>query len=204
MKRRTLATAAGLGAAVVVIGAGVAVASGGPTGGPAQVLDDLVQEGTLTQEQADKVGEAFQQRHQERVAEREAMRAEAQQLVADTIGISPEDLAARLAEGETLGEIAGESREELAAVLVDRRMERLQSRFGENATEEQLAEARSRIQERVNARLDGERPGPGERFGGRQGPGGLRGPHEGGPFGGPFGNGTPESSAASTTGTAGV
>ncbi len=214
MQRRTVAFAVALGTAAAVVGAGVAVAGAGLAGDDSDVLQNLVQDGTLTQEQADKVGQALEEHHEQRAAEREAeheaRHAERNQLIADTIGISTDELTQRLADGETLGEIAGDKREELAAVLVDQMVEQAQSRSGEDMTEEQLAEFRTRAEERVNAMLDGEGPGLGRHAGGPHGPGGLGGPHGPGGLGGPHGGGplsdndATDSDGSSTTSTAGV
>ena len=64
LQRRTVAVAVALGAAAAVVGAGVAVAGAGLAGDDSEVLQNLVQDGTLTQEQADKVGQALEERHQ--------------------------------------------------------------------------------------------------------------------------------------------
>lgn len=168
MNSRRMAAIVGLAAAGTVATAGIAFAAG-TGGGQSEVLDELVTDGTLTQEQADRVSGAFQEHREERRAEHEQRRAEFEQLVADTVGLSTEEIRDRVDVGETLGEIAGDQRAALADALVAERSAHIDEQVAEGRlTAEQAEEMKAELPERVDAMLDGEgRPmgGPGHRHG---------------------------------------
>ena len=114
--RRTIAAAVAgftiLGGALVVAtvsGATPATAQEADAGEEApatlaDILGDLVDDGIITQEQADAVAEAIADRgpRHGRFGHR-GMHAE---LIADTIGITTEDLRAELEDGQTIAEVA--------------------------------------------------------------------------------------------------
>lgn len=178
MAGRRLAAVLGLAAAGTLATAGLAFAATG-TGGPSEVLDELVSDGTITQEQADRVAEAFEEHREQRMAEREERRAEFEQLVADTVGLSAEEVQERLQAGETLGEIAGDQRDALADAMVAQRSAHIDEKLAEGRiSEEQAEEMKAALPEHVEAMLDGQGP-----RGGPGGPGHRHGP--GGPFGPP-------------------
>lgn len=166
--KRTVAVVAVAGLAAAGV-AGVAVAAGTDDSGSDGLLDNLVEEGTVTQEDADafdRVREQFQAEREERRAEREAQRQANLDEIAAAIGIGSDELVQRWQDGESLETIAGEAADEVAALLTQRMQER-------------LAEAEAAIPDRVEALMSRE----GGEFGGFG-----RGGHHGGP-GGPGGPG---------------
>jgi polyhydroxyalkanoate synthesis regulator phasin len=70
------------------------------------VLGDLVTDGTLTQAQADAVTNGVKDQLKDRRHDRRGNRREVAKVVADTIGISPQDLVADLKAGKSIAEVA--------------------------------------------------------------------------------------------------
>lgn len=123
--RRPLAIAA---ATIILVGGGAAVYAAAPDGPPPStgqmrrdrrpapmavldhMLDQLVDGGTLTQEQADAVGNAFRQEwHKTRAQRREPGFAPARAMMgvaANTIGMPPEELTEALRDGHSVAEVA--------------------------------------------------------------------------------------------------
>jgi hypothetical protein len=144
-------------------------------------LAPLVEDGTITQEQAEAVAEHLagqpRQRWQHRV---EVVRG-----AAELLGLSPEEILEALREGSTLAEIAaanGSSGDELIAYLVDIVDERLTEAVADGRiTEEQKAEALERATDAITTAVNSafERPldGPHGRF--PHGPGGPESAPEG-------------------------
>jgi len=165
--KRTVAVVAVAGLAAAGV-AGVAVAAGTDGSGAGGMLDNLVEEGTVTQEDADafeRVREQFQAEREERHAEREAARQANLDEIAGLIGITSDELVQRWQDGESLETIAGDAADEVAALLTQKMQDR-------------LAEAEAAIPERVEqlmAREGGDVGGPGRggRHGGHGGPGGF-------------------------------
>ncbi|MBT8213133.1 MAG: hypothetical protein KJN71_08305 [Acidimicrobiia bacterium] len=149
------------------------------------VIQGLVDDGTLSQDQGDTVVGALEQhrteireqhqlRHEEKRAEREAQLAE----IAAIIGIDSEDLTTQLREGATLAEIAGDQVDELRTYLIDEANTRIDEKVAEGRIDAARAEElKAEVEERVDAHLNGERG-----FGDRGGRGHHRG-HRGGPGG---------------------
>ena len=129
-------------------------------------IDNLVEEGVITQEQADtlaEVREAVQ-------AEREARKAEKLQGIADAIGITVEELEAAKDSGQTLAEIAGDNLPALVDHLAAEATEKInQAVADERITQEQADEKLDGLSERIEQRLES-----GEGFG-RKGHHGRRG-----------------------------
>ncbi|NNF69184.1 MAG: hypothetical protein HKN01_05380 [Acidimicrobiia bacterium] len=160
----------------------------------ADVIQGLVDDGTLTQEQGDAVSGALEQhrtevreqrelRHEEKRAEHEARL----QGIADMIGVTTDELTTQLREGTTLAEIAGDQIDELRTYLIDEANAHIDEKVAEGRIDaERAEELKAEVEERVDAHLNGER-GFGDR--GRRGHHG--GHHRGGPGGG-FGNGASE------------
>ena len=177
----------------------------------AQALEPLVEDGTLTQEQADAVGETLAARHGE-FRGRHGGGAHLEE-VAEFLGLTAEEVRDALVAGSTLAEIAaenGSSGDALAAHLteqarsqIDERRADMVARLEQAVSDGDLDQARADeilagfeersagMEQRITDLVNGELPaGPG----GFGGPGGPHdgGPHGGGPgsgHGGPFGSG---------------
>jgi hypothetical protein len=173
-KKRTVVAASVVGLAIAGM-AGVAVAASGD-GGPSGLssrLEALVQDGTLTQAEADaaqQAREALQQQAQDRRAEHQADRQAELDELAGIIGISSDELVQRWRDGESLAEIAGDTAPEVEAWLTQHMTDR-------------LADLEASIPDRVAAVMDGTGPGMGGLLGGG------RGPHGGGGMGAGMGAG---------------
>lgn len=185
--KRTIAVVA-VGSLAVAGAAGVAVANGADQVRARDQIQTWVDEGTITQEDADAfervVGEMQDQREQRR-AEREALREQHQQELADAAGVTPEQLQERLRDGETLADIAGDNAEAVKNVLRTRAQERLA------AAQDRLDDAEATLDERIESWMNGEGAGfgPGGRARGHGGPGaGLDGFGDARGFGGPSGS----------------
>lgn len=173
------AVAAGLTVGTV----GLVAAAGVQGHGPASVLSELVTDGTLTQEQADKVTDAFEKQREEMKAKHEEQRAAMEAVVTDTLGISKEDLEAAREEGKSLADIAGDKRDELVAALVAFQTAEIDAAVADGKmTQEQADKMKADLPERVAERVDNAAPEG-------RGPGGHGGPGRGGPDGGPMGSG---------------
>ncbi len=214
LRSRKVAVAVGAGTLVALTATGAA-ASGVMTGwgedGPAaqaeSVLEELVADGTLEEQQAEAVLDGLTERHEqlrEQLAEhREEAMAERDALLQDVLGLSAEEVRERLAGGETMADIAGDSLDELVAAVVAQRSERVQEAVDAGRlTQEQADTIVEGMPERVATELEQDRselagrgPGGGHGFGGPDGEHGFGGPGFGGPgFGGPgFGGPGPES-----------
>lgn len=138
------------------------------------MIDRLVEEGVITQEQADDVAavrDAVQ-------AHREEMRAEKQQSIADALGITVEDLEAAREEGTTLAELAGDDLSAIVDLFTTQATERIEEGVASGRiTQEQADERLDGLAERIESRVE-----DGGGFG-RRGDG-HRGRHGHGPRGG--------------------
>lgn len=186
--RRTIAATA---AAFTILGGALVVASvGGAAPAEAQeiegteeapatlddILSDLVAEGVISQEQADRVADAIAERGPRHG--RFGKGGRHLDLVAETIGIDVEDLRAALEDGQTIAEVAvdnGVAADTVVDVLVAEMETKLDEAVADgHLTEEEAAEKLAGAADRAQALVDGELP-PG-------GPRGFGGP---GRFGGP-------------------
>ncbi|HYN57573.1 MAG TPA: hypothetical protein VES03_10270 [Motilibacterales bacterium] len=193
MKRSLTAALAGVALAGLV-GAGVAAAADGtgPAGRLADALSALVGNGTITQDQADEVSKAltdsWEQERADRDADRAERTAEIDALLQETLGMDSDAVRAKIAEGETLLEIAGDSAQELAFGMVDLVGQRLDRAVKEGRiTQAQAEETLSRAKSRADAWAAGEETGMGRGMGRGMDLGLLFGPGMG-PEGG-FGQG---------------
>ena len=138
------------------------------------MIDRLVEDGVITQEQADDVAavrEAVQ-------AHREEMRAEKRQSIADALDITVEELEAAREEGTTLAELAGDDLSAIVDLFTTQATERIEEGVASGRiTQEQADERLDGLDERIETRLE-----DGGGFG-RRGDG-HRGRHGHGPRGG--------------------
>lgn len=166
---RTIAILAVTGiAAAGTVGVAVATGTDEPRG-PLAVIDSLVEDGTVSADDAeafDRVREQLQAEREARQEERQAQREADLAELADTIGISVDELVERWRDGETLAEIAGDQADAVRARLTELLAER-------------VAEMEAAIPDRVDALMNRE---GGEGFGRHHGHGG---PGMGGPGMGP-------------------
>jgi polyhydroxyalkanoate synthesis regulator phasin len=186
-----------------------ATAEEGATGPLDRALDGLVEDGTLTQEQADAVREALvdelppgwaRWHHGHEILEAGLETA------AEAIGVDVDELREALADGSSIADVAEEHGVEPSAVvdaIVAAGNERIDQAVADgDLTEEQAAALRDRLAEGAERFVNATPPfggpppwagGPGGPFGGPGGPGGPGGfggppPWAGGP-GGPGGPG---------------
>jgi polyhydroxyalkanoate synthesis regulator phasin len=165
-----------------------------------EILSELVEEGVITQDQADRIEEAIEERGRAHFDRRgHGFRGHGgfatKPDLADILGLTPEELREALADGTTLGEIANEtegvSRQDLVDALVEAGNERIDAALeADRITEDEAAGLREQVAQHAEDVIDGEVPDEG--FKGR----GFRGPSRGrGRFGPPTG----EDASASTT-----
>lgn len=225
MKRSVSAAVAGV-ALAALIGVGVAAAADGtgPAGRFADALSGLVSKGTITQQQADAVGEAlsdsWQQERAEREADRAERKAEIDALLQKTLGMDSDAVRAQVQGGKTLRELAGDSADDLAAGMLDLVGARLNTAVKDGRiTQDQAEETLSRAKARADAWVAGEDTammgrglglgllfgpgmGPDDAFGrgGGMGPG-MGGGHRGGFGPGPMWDGEDDTDQPGTSGS---
>lgn len=165
-----------------------------------EILTELVEEDVITQDQADRIEEAIEERGKAHFDQRgHRFRGyggfATKPGLADILGLTPEELREALADGMTLGEIADEtegvSRRDLIDALVEAGNERIDAALAAGRiTEDEAAALREQVAEHAEDMIDVEVPDEGCR--GR----GFRGHGRGfGRFGPPTG----EDASASTT-----
>jgi hypothetical protein len=141
-------------------------------------LGPLVEEGTITQAQAEAVAEVLAEGPRHRP---HGPRGAGLETVAEFLGISVDDIRAALEEGQTLADVAadnGSSAQALIDELVAEAEERLDQAIADGRLDEaekadKLAEITERVTDMVNGEFEFGRPG------------GERGPRPGGPGRGP-------------------
>ena len=170
--------------------------------GPQQVLkdvlDSLVKDGTLTQDQADKVTSAVEAKVKEQRAEhdanRDARRQEFLTVAAKAIGISTTDLEAQLKDGTTLADVAKANNVDpnavVLALVADMNARTDAAVAAGKLTAEQGEQRKANAAERVTDMVNNgpRHGGPGGRHGGpggRQGGPDMDGPGMGAPDGPP-------------------
>lgn len=157
------------------------------------VLDELVDDGVITNEQRDKIAEAFE----ERVVRfgKGLSGVPHLEIVADVLDIEVDDLAEQLKNGATIADIAGDKTQDVIDALIAEHGARIDEAVAdEKITEERAEELRSALAEKVEAMVSGEQPlqiipfGKGH-FHGPRGFDFFRGPRgfDGFGFGGGFG-----------------
>jgi uncharacterized protein YidB (DUF937 family) len=161
-----------------------------------EALSGLVEDGTLTQEQADAVEQALEDARPEGFGHRGGGLHADLSTVAEALGLSEDDLRTALEGGQTLAEVAeeqGVDTQEVVDAIVTAQQERLDEAVADgDLTQEQADEIAANAEERVTALVNGEMPA----FGGRGGPGGPGG-HGG--WDGPPGPGDAEEDSGSDT-----
>jgi len=173
-----------------------------------EALSGLVEDGTLTQEQADAVEQALEDARPEGFGHRGGGLHADLSTVAEALGVSEDDLRTALEDGQSLAEVAeeqGVDTQEVVDAIVAAQQERLDEAVADgDLTQERADEIAADAEERAIALVNGEMPA----FDGHGGPGGPGG-HRGGPFGGwdgaDSGNGSDDSGDGSgTTGSSGT
>lgn len=148
-----------------------------------EVLQPLVDAGTITQTQLEAVVTALQEAGP--IGGGHGGRGGAHlDEVATALGMTDDELRTELQAGNSLAEIAAAEGVEVQTVidtLIASATERINAKVADGTITQELADARlAEVTERVTAMVNGEMP-----FGGRGGRGGPGGPgHHGGPFGG--------------------
>lgn len=169
--------------AIVGAAEDVAAAAAEPAGWVAEALSGLVEDETLTQEQADAVQEALEEARPRRgPGVGRHLRGEG--VVADALGVTPEELHEALADGSTIAEVA-ESEGVDVQVVIDAVVADMSEHLADavedgRLTQEEADERLEGAEERATALVNGERPEGGPGHGpGRGGPGWRHGPRGG-------------------------
>ncbi len=138
------------------------------------VFDQLVEEGVLTQEQADTVKERLRDANARFGPRMHGPRAAHQEILTEVLGVSEDELLQAREDGRSLADVADANGvdpqavvDALVADLEEHLDQGLESgRLTDEQADERLAEATERIEDMVNGELEpGDRPGP-------RGPGG--------------------------------
>jgi hypothetical protein len=151
------------------------------------VFADLVEEGVLTQEQADTVKERLHEAREEFGPRAHGPRAEHREILTDVLGVTDDELKEARDNGDSLADVAAANGVETQAVIdalivdLDEHLDNAveAERLTQAEADERLTEGTERITDMVNGDLE-----PGERgFGprGQGGPGGPGGPPEDAP-----------------------
>ena len=194
MKRKTnlKIAAAGTGIAIVLGGAGIAVAnpSNSKSTNPfSRVLSALVGKGTITQNQADAINQALTSDRSAQQAIRTADQTAIENVVATTLGIDAATIKSRMAAGETLAAIAGTKTDALIAALVKYETSAIDAKVSAGTlTAAQATAEKANLQTLVTSQVNSSRGLLGGRpsIGGGMG-GGMRGGHGGRMGGGMMG-----------------
>ena len=125
-------------------------------------LKSLVDDGTLTQEQADKVQARVKEKAQAARAAHPLPRfkagiglGESLDKIASVLGISVDDLKTQLQSGKTLGEIAGDKKPALITALTDAANARIDEAVKNGKlTEAQASELKAKTAERITKLVD--------------------------------------------------
>lgn len=134
--------------------------------GLAEILAELVEEGVITDDQADAVSGRVDERIEERRAEFEARRAEHQAereenmaAVADAAGVTVDELTDALRNGDSLADVAGDNVDAVIDLLVQEQTDRINDALENGRIDAERAdELLADVEERVTDRVNGERP----------------------------------------------
>lgn len=114
------------------------------------LIDQLVEDGVITDAQAESVSEVRSAMQEQR----QAQRAERLGELADAIGIEADDLVAAKDAGTPLAEIAGDSLPAVVDLMVDKATDRIEHGVANGRlTQEQADEKLAGLEERIEARL---------------------------------------------------
>lgn len=167
LTKRVIAVGA-VASAMTLSAAGFVAAAGVQGNGPASVLSLFVDEGKISQETANELEKAFEERREERGAKHQERRAEMRELISLTLGISEEDLQAARKDSKTLADIAGDQKDTLVAAIADHMTSKIDQGVADGKiTEARADEMKANATERATSIVDGK--------GGRGGPGGRGG-----------------------------
>ena len=157
--------------------AGAAQTATGAVSWVQEALSGLVGDGTITQEQADRVESALEQARPERGFDHHRFGGHIDlSVVAETVGLSEGELDIALRDGQTVADVAGERgvdvRDVIDAIVAVQR-ERLDEEVADgDLTQEQADEVLADTEERATAIVNGDVPavrgGPHGDFGGHR------------------------------------
>ncbi|MEI8081400.1 MAG: hypothetical protein WCI74_06090 [Actinomycetes bacterium] len=115
------------------------------------MLSSLVKDGTLTQEQADKVAAKLKEHRDQMMAARKYRQQEMQAVISKVLGKSTEDIQKERAAGKSLAQIAGDKKDELAAAMVDH----INSQVDQAVKDGKIsADQAAKVKENAKARVD--------------------------------------------------
>ena len=136
-------------------------------------IDQAVQDGRLTQAEADEKRATLSEDIQERVTsdaplQRGERGGRSLETAARVIGVDETTVRAELRSGQSLAEIAQDNGVEPASVvdaIADEKTERIQQAVADDRlTQAEADEKLAQLEDRVEARVNGERPAPGGAF----------------------------------------
>jgi hypothetical protein len=146
----------------------------------ADALKSLVADGTITQDQADKIQARVQEKAQQARDQRQAAKTAEVDKIAGIIGISADDLKSQLQSGKTLAQIAGDKTDAVVKALTDDANARIdQAVANGKLSADQAANLKTKTAARINDVVQNGH-GLAMLFGGPGGPGGRRGHGRGG------------------------
>lgn len=115
------------------------------------LIEQLVEDGVLTQEQADASAEVHEALH----TRRQENRAEKAEGLADALGMSVEELQAAKDEGQTLAEIAGDNVDALVDYLAGVRTDQIEQAVADGRiTQERADERLEGLEDRISDRIE--------------------------------------------------
>jgi polyhydroxyalkanoate synthesis regulator phasin len=125
-------------------------------------LSSLVDEGTISGDQADRVRErvrehaaALREQFGQKMSGLKAKMGASAEQVAGILGVSVDELKAQVRDGKTLGEIAGDQRDALVAALTDAANERIDAAVEKGKlTAERAASLKEKTAERIARLVD--------------------------------------------------
>ena len=168
MKKKIIAATVVAGLTLALGSAGVASAHDNKMGRgekAAAALSDLVSKGTLSQAQVDAVKKALSDARDAARASHDAMHAERNKIITDTLGIDAATLKSRLQAGESLAAIAGAKKDALIDALVAYETKEIDEAVtAGKITAAQATNLKAGLKTRITERVEGVR-GFGKHFG---------------------------------------